>query len=205
MSIGPFEWLDPPPIPVINQPPPIPTFIDGVLVHQTDLNALVANIQYLQSYVLGGSQGGTDPKPMTVLRALTPNTFTAGAATALTWDTADVNNDGAWSASDPTTVYVQTEGFYRVNFQLSINTSTHSQSQMYILINGTDVANNSVCGTRYFGIQANLEVTVPLAATASIQVAYMFQGSGTRSSFSSIGGCRLEIEWVAPTIPVQSK
>lgn len=213
--LGPFQQLDPPTIQVLNQPPAVPTFVDGQLVHQGDLNALSANVQYLQEYVLGGSQGGTAAKPMTVLRAVLPNVnlFTATVATLIQWDTADVNNDNAWSATaDPFTIYVQHEGFYRIYFQCgSTATSSHwSSCAMFILVNGSDIANNSVQSCGWVGNQGNLELTVPLAATASIQVAYMQSDSTLTSGRpwqvnTQFGGCRIEVEWVAPTIPPPSQ
>ncbi len=112
---GPFQYLDPPPDPVINQPPPLPSFVDGQLVRQSQLNALSANLRYLQSSVLGGQSGH---KPLTVLRAVLATVCPSGAATLIKWDTADQNTDNAWSyAVDPYTVNVQTEGYYRIYFQ----------------------------------------------------------------------------------------
>lgn len=99
-TVGPFSWLDPPAIPTINQPPPMLIFTDGLLVHQKDLNALCTNLTYLQQFVLGGSQGGTTQKPMTILSAVTPNTFTSGAATVLLWDTVIIDNVNAWGGNN---------------------------------------------------------------------------------------------------------
>lgn len=205
--LGPFQQLDPPTISVLNQPPAVPTFVDGQLVHQGDLNALSANVQYLQQYVLGGSQGAAAAKPMTVLRAVTPtlNVFTTGVATLIQWDTADVNNDNAWSATaDPFTIYVQTEGFYRVYVQFGTSATSFSNCTLFLLVNGNDIVNNTVQSCNWHGNQGNLELTVPLAATASIQVAYE-QTFGSCHGITTQGGCRIEVEWVAPTIPPPSQ
>jgi hypothetical protein len=199
---GPFSYLDPPSVQILNAPPAIPTFLDGDLVHQGDLNALAANVTYL----LGGT-GGSDAtaKPLTVLRALTPNICTSGAAITCLWDTADSNNDGAWSPSDPTSVYVQTEGYYRINAQFGHSVASYSQCTLFVLVNGTDVVNNSIQTCSWHGNQGQVEVTVPLAKTASIQIAYEQTSGSSRNSSLTFGGCRLEVEWIAPTIPPQTQ
>jgi hypothetical protein len=213
-TVGPFAWLDPPATPTINQPPDLPSFTDGDLVHQGDLNALVTNIEYLQQFVLGGSVGGSLAKPMTILSAVTPNVFTSGAATTILFDTVIVDNVNAWGKNnvlgDAHTVVVQKEGFYRINFQCSNDTASSFWNAVineWIIINGSDVVNNSVVTGCWTGNNGTLEVTVPLAATATIQVAYRFDSSGLYGgtkchSQTTFGGCRLEVEWVAPTVPV---
>jgi hypothetical protein len=190
----PFEYVDPPEVQDLNNPPEIPTFVDGVLVHQTDLNALGANLRYLVRYMMGGH---TDHKPLTVLRAVTPNSFPNNVATVITWDTADQNTDSAWDASDPTTVYVQTAGIYRIYFQCG-TTATFSQVHLYLLVNGVDIINNSVALTECNGNLTNVEITVQLAAGASIQLAYQHASGATRSSATTFGGVRLVVEWIAP-------
>jgi hypothetical protein len=133
--------------------------------------------------------------------------FTSGAATLITWDTILVDNVNAWDGptlGDPQTITVQKEGFYRINFQCGTTQSYpfSSVASMFILVNGSDVVNNSVNSCTWVGNQGTLEVTVPLAATASIQVAYEQQTGGGLFSTTQFGGCRIEVEWVAPTIPV---
>jgi hypothetical protein len=213
-TVGPFSWLDPPATPTINQPPALPGFTDGLLVRQGDLNNLCTNLTYLQQFVLGGSQGGSIAKPMTILSAITPNVFTSGAATVLLWDTVIVDNVNAWGknniSGDAHTINVQKEGFYRINFQCGNDTASSNWNaviSMFILVNGSDVANNSVLTGCWTGNNGSLEVTVPLANTASIQVAYEYDSTGlyagtSCNSLTNFGGARLEVEWIAPTIPV---
>lgn len=192
---GPFQYLDPPSVQVLNQPPPLPTFVDGQVVRQSALNALSVNLRYLKGAVLGGRAGG---KPLTVLRAVLPTVCPSGAATLIRWDVADQNTDNAWSlTADPYSVIVQTEGIYRIYFQCG-TTASHSNCKLYLLVNGNDVINNSASVCSWFGNHANVELTVALAKTASVQVAYMQTTGSSRSTTNQFGGARLEVEFVAP-------
>lgn len=192
---APFTYLDAPATTVLNAPPALPTFLDGGLVHQGDLNALSANLTYLNAYVLGGL---TTVKPLTLLRQVTGQNFVTGVATVINWDTADKNTDGAWSFSaDPATVYVQTAGFYRITYQGG-HASTASASQLFILVNGTDIVNNGLANTSWNGNLGNVEITYQLASGASLQAALIQTTGSTKTSSTSFGGQRFEVEFLCP-------
>ncbi len=58
--------------------------------------------------------------------------------------------------------------------------------------------NNSTALSSFYGNAANVEITVPLAKTASVQVAYQQTTGSSRSTTNTFGGARLEVEFVAP-------
>lgn len=192
---APFTYLDAPAVTVYNSPPALPTFLDGSLVHQSDLNALSANLRYLTAYVLGGD---TTAKPLTLLRQTTGQGFPTGVATVVNWDTADKNTDGAWSASAPNVVYVQTAGFYRITYQGGYPANSSANNQLFILVNGTDIVNNAAATTSWFGNYSNVEITTQLAAGASVQAAFLQTLGTTQTSSTAYGGQRLDIEWLCP-------
>ena len=191
---APYTYVDVPTPYTFNAPPALPTFVDGALVHQGDLNALSANLNYLYAYVLGGQ---TATKPLTILRQTTPQSFTTAVATVVNWDTADKNTDSAWSAGTPGAVYIQTAGIYRIYYQGG-HASTASASTLFILVNGTDIVNNCVANSTWNGNLANVEITTPLAAGASVQAVLLQTTGSTKSSSTTFGGQRFELEWLCP-------
>lgn len=195
MPISPFTYLDQPSVVTRNQPPALPTFIDGSLVHQGDLNALAVNLDYLYAYTLGGY---TTTKPLTMLRQTTPQVIATATPTIINWDTADKNTDGAWSAGTPSTVYVQTDGTYRILAQCGYIPSTASKCTIYVLINGTDVVNNAIALQTVNGDLSQVDITTQLAAGASVQIAFQQQTGSNQNATPQYGGQRLTVEWLCP-------
>lgn len=192
---APFTYVDAPAVQLPNSAPVLPTFLDGALVHQGDLNALSANLRFLQAYALGDIPTG---KPLTLLRQTTTQSFTTGVATVINWDTADKNTDGAWSAGTPNAVFVQTAGYYRITYQGGYPANTAAANQLFILINGTDIVNNAVAVSSWSGNFSNVEITAPLAAGTSVQAAFLQTTGSTQSSSTAFGGHRLDVEWLCP-------
>ena len=129
--------------------PALPSFVDGTLVHQADLNSLVSNINVAALQNFGKQQPAQYVKPLCLVHLTTTQTITTGTETLVSWGATDVSTDNMWVSSQPTQMTVQTAGTYTLGFSAvftnGLTTSTNS-SEGRIMVNGTVPATNTVGG-----------------------------------------------------------
>jgi hypothetical protein len=89
--------------------PAIPSFTDGTIVHQADLNSLATNLTNLYSY----NQGGFFTQRPCVIATQTSGQAVANATdTLVSFNSAPVNTNNMWVASQATQITIQTAGVY---------------------------------------------------------------------------------------------
>jgi hypothetical protein len=125
--------------------PVIPTFTDGVVVHQADLNALGTNLTNLYTY---NQAGFRTQRPCVIVRQTSGQSVTNTTDTLVSFNVADVNTDNMWVAGNPTVITIQHAGIYWIFTQArwgafagATLTTVGSPS---ILVNGTNPAANAV-------------------------------------------------------------
>jgi hypothetical protein len=128
--------------------PVIPSFTDGTVVHQADLNALATNLTNLYTYNQGAfnSQRPACMAVQTVTQAITNN-----VPTLVNFNSAPVNVGSMWVGSQPAQITIQVAGIYYLFGQVRYSTLAGATlgivSRGNIMINGTTPATNSVCNT----------------------------------------------------------
>lgn len=129
----------------------MPTFTDGVVVHQGDLNGLSTGINNLSTYTLGA----VPPRayvPTLRVRRVAAQTIPNNANTLVSWDTVDVNNDNMFSLSTPTTITIQTAGSYAFDVEWGWANSTSGDRVIWATKNGTSTIANSVATDEQHGV-----------------------------------------------------
>lgn len=122
----------------------MPTFTDGTVVHQGDLNTLSSGINNLSTYALGA----VPPRayvPTVRLRRTAAQTITTNVNTAVSWDTIDINNDNMFSLASPTVVTVQTAGSYAVAIEYGFASNNTGGRVLWGTKNGITTNVNSGC------------------------------------------------------------
>lgn len=128
--------------------PVIPSFTDGTVVHQADLNALASNLTNLYSYNQGAfnTQRPACMAVQTVVQAVTNS-----IATLVTFNSAPVNVGNMWVASQPAQITIQVAGIYylfgQVRYAANAGATLGIVSRGNIMINGTTPGTNSVSNT----------------------------------------------------------
>ncbi|AIG81245.1 Hypothetical protein AJAP_42370 (plasmid) [Amycolatopsis japonica] len=122
----------------------MPTFADGSLVHQGDLNLLSTGINNLSSIVTGA------PAPRNfVPHASVKQTITQQVPqlqdVLINFDVAESNPDTMWVPSVANTITIRTAGSYEVDAQFPLQTAA-SDIYMFLLVNGTSTSVNNVGG-----------------------------------------------------------
>lgn len=121
----------------------MPTFTDGVVVHQASLNSLSTGINNLSAYTLGAAP----PRayvPTLRLRKNAQQTFTTNTITNISWDTIDVNNDNMFTLSTNNVVTIQTAGSYAVDLEFGWELNASGGRVMWVTKNGTNPTSNSI-------------------------------------------------------------
>ena len=149
--------------------PAIPSFTDGTVVHQADLNALASNLTNLYAY----NQGGFfTQRPTCLVKATTGQSIAVTTDVLVNFGSAVINNDNMWTASVANQITIQHAGIYllfgqakypalagaTLNFGLAAN----------LLVNGTAVPTNVVA----FNLAPMINVTSAqsVATMASLAV-----------------------------------
>lgn len=162
--------------------PPIPSFTDGTVVHQADLNALASNLTNLYTYMLGGFR--IQP-PMAVINQTVAQTFTTGTTAQVNYDTALVNTNSMWVAGTPNQVTIQTAGVYLMMQHVIWNNSFSGYRFCGITLNGTTVPANYLANTPYYDTAVVTGASSLCAAVYSLAagaVLYPIAGQGSGSS-----------------------
>lgn len=177
--------------------PDIPTFRDGVMTHDVDLNALVANINNLYATAMGGVDY-TSTRPELALRVTNSNrTCNRLVDQLVVWDVADKNTDNMWVSGS--TITVQTTGTYRLNAQVGTDGSYGDGMSLWIVVNGTVAATNAVgCWRDSRCFRGRCAATLSLVAGSTICVVINHTASSNRRYSVTNGGCRFSALYVAP-------
>lgn len=128
----------------------MPTFTDGVVVHQASLNSLSTGINNLSTYVLGA----VPPRsyvPAVRLRRTNAQTITNATNTTVSWDTVDSNPDNMFTLVSPTQITIQTAGSYALDVEWGWTSSSSGDRVIWGTKNGTSTTANSVCTDEQHG------------------------------------------------------
>lgn len=121
----------------------MPTFTDGTVVHQGDLNLLSTGINNLSTYSLGA----VPPRayiPTLKLRKNAQQSIPTNANTNVSWDTIDVNNDSMFTLSAPTVITIQTAGSYIVDVEFGWELNSTGGRVLWVNKNGSNPAANGI-------------------------------------------------------------
>lgn len=176
--------------------PALPSFVDGTVVHQADLNSLVSNINVMAVATAGKTQAAQYARPECAVHLSVTQTITSGTVTLVTYGVADLNTDNMWTASVPNQMTVQTAGVYLLTHSAifaSGLTSSGNTSEARIMVNGTTPSTNTVaCGTTSIyngGWFVTCTAIAKLAVNATIFFSVL-QSSGSSTTIGSgFGGC----------------
>ncbi len=167
------------------------------MVHDVDLNALVANINNLYTVAMGGA-GYTSTRPEVALR-ITSTTRTCARNTdvAVVWDVADVNTDTMWTSGS--TITVHTTGTYVLNAQVGTDGSFGDGMSLFIAVNGTVTSSNAVgCWRDQDSYRGRCGATVSLVASSTITVILNHTASSNKHFSATNGGCRFTATYIGP-------
>jgi hypothetical protein len=121
----------------------MPTFTDGVVVHQTSLNALSTGVNNLNTVVTGA----VAPRayvPLLRLKRTAAQSIPNTTNTAVSWDTIDVNNDNMFTLVSPTQITIQTAGSYALDVEFGWAANNTGGRTIWGTKNSTSTA-NAVC------------------------------------------------------------
>lgn len=173
--------------------PLLTTFGDGQIVHQTQLNAFVANLNTLYRANEGGFR--TAP-PLCTVRVTVGQSIPSTTDTLVTWGAADLNPDSMWSAGTPTVVTIPVTGTYFLYSQLATS-GTNSQLAVRIMVNGLDPQTNSLTTASCAGTRCGVSAIAPLSAGSVVGVS-CYQTNGAPATLqTTLGGCRLAVVYLS--------
>lgn len=176
----------------------MPTFTDGVVVHQASLNALSTGINSLNSLLTGA----------VAPRAVIPtcSAFITGAKavanttdTVVTFDSTVVNNDSNFVASvSPLTV--NTAGNYIAVALAHFATNATGIRALHILLNGTSATSNSIAANNCPAINvgegnalACTSLPWTMAVGATVYMSVWQSSGGSLNLTTSTGGTWLAL------------
>lgn len=166
--------------------PAIPSFTDGTVVHQADLNALAANLTNLYNY----NQGAFNTqRPCCLAYQTVSQTVSSSTDTIVNFGAASPNVGGMWVSGASTQITIQIGGIYWVFGQTrcpTITGATFPANFMVanILANGATVANAVAANlvpisTSGGGSTAHAGTIISLAANATLFLDVFTNGFGT--------------------------
>lgn len=172
--------------------PAIPSFVDGTVVHQTDLNALASNLTNIYSYLLGGFR--TQP-PIAVIQQNNAQTIASGASgAAFVLDTAVLNTNNMWTPSVPSQITIQTAGTYLVLFHVEWGAAFTGYRFCGVTLNGTTIPTNYLANAPYYdpslvsGASTLCAAVYPLSIGAEL---YPLAGQGSGVNQATATGASL--------------
>lgn len=125
--------------------PAIPSFVDGQVVHQGDLNALAQNLTNLYAYNQGGFR---TQRPCVIAKQNNSQPVNNQTDTLLTFNAAPVNTDNMWVVSAPDRLTIQTAGIYFLFSQVRWpSLSGINQGSVFasnLMVNGTNPLTNTI-------------------------------------------------------------
>jgi hypothetical protein len=175
----------------------LPVFRDSVMVHDVDLNALVANINNLYAVVMG-AVGNTGTRPELALRVTNAaRTCNRNTDVPVVWDVADVDTDTMWTSGS--TITINTTGTYVLNAQVGTDGSAGDGMSLFIVINGLVTSSNAVaCWREQRSYRGRCTATVSLVAGATITVILNHTAASNRHFSTTKGGCRFTAAYIGP-------
>lgn len=145
------------------------------MVHQGDLNALAQNLTNLYGY----NQGGFNTqRPISLTQQTVAQTIPTSTDTLLTFNTATINTNNMWVASQPTQLTIQVAGIYLLFAQTfwpgnrAVSGATPWVT-MDILVNGTSGTAISHTGC---GVISSSTAATPGAGLFSMVAANLASG-----------------------------
>jgi len=188
---------------------PVTNFVDGVVVHQGDLNNLGTNINTLCQQSTGKTAAAAaSSKPITQVDLNATQSVPDGTLALVSWHVASTSiTDTIWVASTPTVITVVTPGWYAIDIQICWASAAQTNRVVGIMVNGTtptsnsigeiDAANGSVVGL----FKHRCTAYAHLSQGATIY-AYVVQVSGgavnLNPSSVSFPGTFMSVRWDAP-------
>jgi hypothetical protein len=153
--------------------PTIPSFVDGMVVHQGELNALAANLTNLYSYNQGGFR---TQRPAVFARQTTPQPVPNATDTLVTFQSASINTANMYVPSQPDRITVQQGGVYllfsQVRWPSVAGANLTQRWTANILVNGTAVANAVAFNTHAMVAEINGQGMVTMANLAAGATVY---------------------------------
>lgn len=168
--------------------PTIPTFTDGLVVHQADLNALASNLTNLYNY---NQAGFVSQRPCVIAKQTTGQSIPNNTNTLINFQSAAINTDNMWTASVPNQITIQHAGIYLLMGQIFYpqlaGATLTTNCGGYILVNGTVPGTNAVAvggangGQNAAGPAGNFMSLQNLAAGATVflNAAHTYGASST--------------------------
>src|SRR5690242_3006299 len=121
-------------------------FVDGVVVHQGDLNNLSTNINTLCQQTTGKTPAqAASSKPITQVDLNATQSIPDTAITLISWNLASTSiTDTIWVASAPTVLTIVTPGWYSMDLQVCWANGTMNNRVIGMMVNGTTPTANSI-------------------------------------------------------------
>lgn len=168
--------------------PAIPSFTDGNLVQQYQLNALSTHLTALYTHNLGAFRTNV---PICTLRLTSTKSTSYNADAQVTvWDTADLNTDSMWSASNPGFMTVNTAGRYIVFSQI-VTQGTATNLGVRVVVNGFDYVNDAVASFEAQALSGTAQALIYLPVGSAIST-WVFQTNANPGTLDIVhGSCRM--------------
>lgn len=186
-------------------------FVDGVVVHQGDLNNLSTNINTLCQQTTGKTPSqAASSKPITQVDLNTTQSISDTSLTLVSWNVASTSTtDTIWVASNPTLLTIVTPGWYAIEFQVCWSSGRMQNRVIGMMVNGTTPTANSIAELND-GFSSITDVTLfkqrvtgyaHLGQGATLY-AYVVQTSGGAINLNpnsvSYPGTFMSVRWDAP-------
>lgn len=174
--------------------PAIPSFVDGSVVHQADLNALASNLTNLFNENQGGFRTQRD---CVITTRTTLQTINNSTDTLISFSSASVNTNNMWTASQPTQITIQTAGIYWIFGQVRwpvIAGSTQAMGMSgSILVNGTSYLANGVAAQLCAPVNAGSGISAVVGCLVNLAVGAVvylnaWQNTGAAVTTNTDGG-----------------
>jgi ribosomal protein S6 len=180
--------------------PAIPSFTDGTVVHQADLNALASNLTNLYNY----NQGGFFTQRPCVLAKATSGQSVANATHVLVNMQAEViDTDNMWTASVANEIKVQHAGIYWIFGQVRWPSSAANILQANLLVNGTAVPTNVVTTSNQSAVNSagghHVAYMANLAVNATIYLDCFQNSGGTVTLDTLVNGSSFGAVFLTPS------
>lgn len=139
--------------------PAIPSFTDGLVVNAAALNALAANLTNLYNYNQGGF---STQRPAVIAVQTTGQVITSSTDTQITFNSAPINTNNMWTASQNNKFTIQTGGIYVVFGLIPYGNNASSTISIVgtanLWVNGTSPS-NAVAGNDQQFVNAGLGIS----------------------------------------------
>lgn len=182
--------------------PAIPTFTDGVPVHQGSLNALGSNILNLYNFTMGGF---LNAPPLCIVSQTSAQSIGTNAFTPVTFQSAVVNSPTMWVASVPGTLTVLVAGVYMITGQILWSNATATGGrEADIAINGSAQANaiarSNAPGSTVLQVANNPTAFYRLGVGATIQMTGWQNSGGALSTVVGVSVLTTSLSalWISP-------